>query len=273
MKLRHKYALITGATGGMGMAVAKAFREEGSNLILVAPKPERLEVMRKTLLRIHAPGSIFTNAADVTHNFWMRKMLEEHSAIHIFVSCAGIYGPIGKLEDVDPMSWWKAITTNLFGSVLPCQQLLPIFKKQNWGRIILLSGGGATKPMPNFSAYASSKAAVVRFGETLAEEVKGYNISVNSVAPGALNTKMLDEVLAARPNDVGHPFYQKNLKQKREGGDSLEQAAALITQLASDPGGRVSGKLISAKWDVWQDWETFVTAASNPERFVLRRTV
>ena len=91
---------------------------------------------------------------------------------------------------------------------------IPHFKQNRHGKIIILSGGGATKPMPYLSAYAASKAGVVRFAETLAEEVKDFNIDVNTVAPGALNTRLLDEVLAAGPEKVGKAFYEQSLKQQ-----------------------------------------------------------
>ena len=126
--------------------------------------------------------------------------------------------------------------------------------------------------MPNFSAYAASKAAVVRFGETLAQEVAGYNITVNSVAPGALNTKMLKEVIAAGEKRVGVDFYAKSMVQQAKGGDPIKNAAELCAQLASEQGGRVSGKLISVKWDNWQEWDNFVEWCSDSELYTLRRT-
>ena len=94
--------------------------------------------------------------------------------------------------------------------------MLPHFRAQRYGKIILLSGGGATKPMPFLSAYAASKAALVRFGETLADEVRDAGIDVNAVAPGALNTRLLDEVLEAGPAAVGQAFYEQSLKQKAD---------------------------------------------------------
>jgi NAD(P)-dependent dehydrogenase (short-subunit alcohol dehydrogenase family) len=96
-----------------------------------------------------------------------------------------VYGPKGAIEDVDWAEWVQALNVNLLGTILCCRSVLPHFRVQRRGKIVLLSGGGATKPMPFLSAYAASKAAVVRFGETLAGEVRGAGIDVNSVAPGA----------------------------------------------------------------------------------------
>ena len=114
---------------------------------------------------------------------------------------AGVYGPMGSIEDVDWDAWVRAIEINLFGSILMCRALLPHFKAQRYGKIIQLSGGGATNPLPRISAYAASKAAIVRFAESLALEVRDEGIDVNAIAPGALNTRMMDELLAAGPAD------------------------------------------------------------------------
>ncbi len=112
--------------------------------------------------------------------------------------------------------------------------MLPHFRAQRSGKIILLSGGGATKPLPFLSAYAASKAALVRFGETLAEEVKDAGIDVNAVAPGALNTRLLDEVLEAGPDRVGAGLLRTVASLKRQtGGTPLETGAALCAFLAS----------------------------------------
>ena len=134
--------------------------------------------------------------------------------IDIVVSNAGVHGAKGILDTVDWEEWSKAIDINLKGTVLVCKFALPYIKKNGYGKIILLSGGGATKPMPCLSAYAASKAAVVRFGETLAMEVKNFNIDVNSVAPGAMNTRLLDDVLAAGPDKIGEEFFAAIVKTK-----------------------------------------------------------
>ena len=84
---------------------------------------------------------------------------------------AGIYGPMGTIDEIDWDAWVQAINVNLLGSVLMCRSLTPHFKRRGYGKIVQLAGGGATAPMPGISAYAASKAAVVRFAETLAGEL------------------------------------------------------------------------------------------------------
>lgn len=203
----------------------------------------------------------------------VEKALAELPSIDILVANAGVYGTKGSLESIDWDEWSDAIDINLKGTVMLCRAVLPHFKQKRYGKIILLSGGGATKPMPYLSAYAASKAAVVRFGETLAEEVASYNIDVNSIAPGALNTRLLDEVLAAGPEKVGESFYQQSIKQKQSGGVSLEKGAALCVFLASAASDGVTGRLISVIWDPWQDFSKHWEEIKNSDIYTLRRIV
>jgi NAD(P)-dependent dehydrogenase (short-subunit alcohol dehydrogenase family) len=136
--------------------------------------------------------------------------------------------------------------------VLMCRAVLPHMRRAGYGKIVQLSGGGATNPLPRISSYAASKAAVVRFAETLAEETRGAGIDVNCIAPGALNTRLLDQVLEAGAEAVGASFYERSLKQKETGGAPLERGADLSVFLASAESDGLSGKLLSAVWDPWE---------------------
>jgi NAD(P)-dependent dehydrogenase (short-subunit alcohol dehydrogenase family) len=131
--------------------------------------------------------------------------------------------------------------------------VIPHFKARGRGKIVQLSGGGATNPLPRLSAYAASKAAVVRFCETIALELQADHIDVNCIAPGALNTRMLDEIIEAGPAAVGEAFYKKSLEQKAKGGVPLDKGAALAVWLGSPASDGITGKLLSAVWDPWQD--------------------
>ena len=149
--------------------------------------------------------------------------------------------------------------------------VLPYFKQRRYGKIIQLSGGGATNPLPRISAYAVSKAAIVRFAETLAEEVRGLGIDVNAIAPGALNTGMLDEILAAGEEKVGAEFYEKSLRQKESGGAPLSRGANLAVFLASSKSDGITAKLISAIWDDWENWGDSLDILNSSDVYTLRR--
>jgi len=193
--------------------------------------------------------------------------------LHVLVNNAGIYGPLGTIDEVDWEAWVRAIEINLFGSILMCRAVLPHFKARRYGKIVQLSGGGATNPLPRISAYAASKAAIVRFAETLAEEVREDRIDVNAIAPGALNTRLLDEVLAGGPARVGQAFYDRSLRQKAEGGAPLERGASLAVFLGSAASDGITAKLLSAIWDPWEMLPEHLDDLARTDVYTLRRIV
>jgi len=199
--------------------------------------------------------------------------LERFSRVDVLVNNAGVYGPKGLIEEVDWDEWERAVRVNLFGSVLCCRAVLPHFRANGYGKIIQLSGGGATSPLPRLSAYAASKAAVVRFAETLAEELDGTGIDVNAIAPGALNTRLLDQVLDAGPERVGDSFYARALEQQASGGTPLDLAARLAVFLASGASDGITGKLISAPWDPWEELGRHADDLRGSDVYTLRRIV
>jgi 3-oxoacyl-[acyl-carrier protein] reductase len=202
-----------------------------------------------------------------------QRALEVNGRIDGLVCNAGIYGPMGRIEDVDWNEWVEAIRINLFGTVLCCRAVVPVMRNQHYGKIVLLSGGGATQPLPRLSGYAAAKAAVVRFAETLAEETREAGIDVNAVAPGALNTRLLDQVIEAGPDRVGESFYARALTQRENGGTPLETPADLISFLLSSASDGVSGRLISAVWDNWRELPAQREALVGSDVYTLRRIV
>jgi NAD(P)-dependent dehydrogenase (short-subunit alcohol dehydrogenase family) len=278
MKLRGRNALITGASRGFGRALAEKFVTEGASVILCARGMDDLKQVAKELLATAGPlQRVITLKANMSGVEDIENLVEKAigalSRIDILVNNAGVYGPKGLIEDVDWKKWVDAIEINLLGTVFACRSLLPHMKKNGYGKIINLSGGGATAPLPRISAYAASKAAVVRFTETLAEECRGTGIDVNAVAPGALNTRLLDEVLEAGPEKVGHAFYEKSLKQQQTGGTPLSGGAELCAFLASAESDGITGRLISAVWDPWETFPQHREEMVAGDIYTLRRIV
>jgi len=275
MKLEGRRVIITGASHGFGFVVAQEFLKAGAEVVVCGRQQETLE---QAFEKCHVPTNhLHCIQADITKKEDMKYLVERAiqimGGLDVVIANAGIYGPKGLLEEIDWDEWTTAIDINLKGTVLTCRAVLPHFKKQNAGKIIVLSGGGATKPMPYLSAYAASKAAVVRFVETLAQEVSPFHIEVNSVAPGALNTRLLDEVLDAGPEKVGQLFYQQSLEQKSRGGTPLALGAALCVYLASLESDGITGKLISAVWDPWKHFEKVKNQLKASDIYTLRRIV
>ena len=247
--LLGKIAIITGANKGLGLEIARRYLAAGADLMLCARNGEILERACASLVALAEPGQkVVAQVADVSQEDEVRTVVEatlsQLNGCHILVNNAGVYGPKGEIESIDWAEWVSALQINVLGSVLMSRAVIPHFKQQRYGKVIQLSGGGATNPMPRISAYAVSKAAIVRYTETLAEEVRGLGIDVNAIAPGALNTCMLDEILAAGPDKVGKSFYERSLQQKESGGAGLAKGADLALFLASPASDGISAKLI-----------------------------
>ncbi|MEI6708726.1 MAG: SDR family oxidoreductase [Methylococcales bacterium] len=274
--LLGKVAIITGANQGLGLEIARSYVLAGADVILCARNAALLQEVQSNLNELVTPTQkVLVKVCDVSIETDVQSLVNETltqlGGCHILVNNAGVYGPKGEIEEIDWAEWIKAIEINVFGSVLMCRAILPHFKEQGYGKVIQLSGGGATNPLPRISAYAVSKAAIVRFIETLAEEVRGSGIDVNALAPGALNTRMLDEILEAGPEKVGNDFYQRSLKQKEVGGTQLGLGADLALFLASAASDGITGKLISAVWDNWEHWSEHKDELSSSDVYTLRR--
>lgn len=256
--LDGRSALITGASQGLGLEIARKYVDEGAGVFICARDESALrEAQSELAARAGGEGRVGAQAADVSDPEQVEALVaaatERFPELSVLVNNAGVYGPKGTIEEVDWEAWVDAIRINLMGSVLPARALIAQLRKVGYGKVVQLSGGGATSPLPGLSAYAASKAAVVRFVETLALELKEDRVDVNAVAPGALNTRMLDEVIEAGPQRVGEAFYQRALEQQRSGGTPLEVGAELAVWLASAASDGISGKLISAVWDPWRE--------------------
>lgn len=278
MTLAGRSAIISGANQGLGFEIARHYLQAGANVMICARNKEKLAQAQQALNQHVKPGQqLLAQIADVSKPADMQALvkasLDAFGKLDVLVANAGVYGTKGPIEEIDWEEWSQAIDINLKGVVLQCRAVLPHMKKNRYGKIIILSGGGATKPMPNLSAYAASKAAVVRFAETLAEEVSDWHIDVNTVAPGALNTRLLDEVLEAGPEKVGKAFYEQSLKQKQTGGTSLEVGAELCVFLAAQESDGITGRLLSAVWDPWRKLPTMAEQLKKSDIYTLRRIV
>ena len=271
MKLEGKVAVITGAGRGIGRAVALAFAREGADLVLAS---RTLSEGKAVAAEIEMLGrKALALRADVSDRLAAKAMadraLAEFGRVDILVNNAAVQTPIGPLWKNDPDQWLETIAVNLCGVFLCCHAVVPAMVRQARGKIINLSGGGATSPRPNFSAYAASKAAVVRLTETLAQELAPFNIQVNAIAPGAVYTNMTEDVLAA-----GSAAGERALAEARRVNEERprpEAAAELAVFLASGQSGGLTGRLISAVWDDWRALPFRLDEIMSSDLYTLRR--
>ncbi len=276
MKLKNVNALITGGSQGLGKVIAEHFLREGANVCLCSRSEKELLVARDELAKKFPSQKVVAKTCDVSNEAQVNELtsfaMRELSSVQALVLNAGIYGPMGPTESVNLEEWRRAMDINLFGVLLPSRALIPHFKRAGRGKIVVLSGGGATNPLPNISSYAASKAAVVRLAETLAEELRSFHVDVNAIAPGALKTRFVEQVLEAGPEKVGADFFAKNKKWSEEGAVPLELGANLAVYLASSESDGITGKLISAQWDPWEKLQKFKSDLGG-DIYTLRRIV
>ncbi len=272
--LANHVVAITGAGRGIGKAIAEECKKQGAKVAICARSSSDLEQALVDLKKINSVPC-YSAICDVTSLEDTKRFFEGTvrtlGPINGLICCAGIYGPIGSFLDSNFSDWQKAIDINLNGTALSIHTSYKYFDKSRAGKIILFSGGGQG-PLPNFSAYATSKGGIWRLTETLGAELAVKNIFLNSIAPGAVNTKLLDDLLKAGPEKVGQDFYQKSLAQKEQGGTSPQKSADLVLYFLSDKSNGLYGKTISAVWDPFHEFSD-LEKMSRSDIYQVRRVV
>jgi 3-oxoacyl-[acyl-carrier protein] reductase len=267
--LKGKVALITGAGRGIGRDIALGFSAQGASVALTA---RTLTQIDETAAEVTScGGKAIAIAGDVSRQVDVENVvartIEAFGRIDVLVNNAGVITPIGPIWELDPEEWLQTIQINLFGTFLYSRSVIPGMIERRAGKIVNLSGAG--DGMPNFTAYSTSKVAVTRLTETLAGEVAQYNIQVNAIAPGAVKTQILQDVL-----DAGDKAGGKQLGDAQkafEAEASSAKAVELATYLASDASGELTGKLISARWDDWPWDERRTGELTASDLYTLRR--
>jgi 3-oxoacyl-[acyl-carrier protein] reductase len=267
--------VITGSRCGIGNYLARHFGKAGNEIWGVARNPQA-EFRQQC-----ADEGICFRSSQVDISEWPQvsgfrdELSAAWSGIDVLICCAGVQGPLGPAMIADPQAWSMNVRTNLDGAFYSIRALHELLLTSSIprARIFCFSGGGSTSPRINFSPYAAAKAGVVRLVETLAHEWADGKIDINAVAPGAINTRMTDEVLAAGPEIVGAKEFAVATRQKREGGASLPRLAAMLDHLISPAGDGITGRLLSTPWDPWESLPGFRDELAGSDIFTLRRIV
>ncbi len=266
--LKNRSVLVTGAGRGIGKRLALGFAHAGARVGLLARSRAELDAAHLEIE--HQGGTAMRIRADVSDYHQVcaavERLRSHWGGIHVLVAAAAIQGPIGPLAEMNPRLWAETIHTDLLGVMYACRAVLPQMLDRRSGKIIVLSGDGATGPRPNFSAYAAAKTGVVRLVETLAEEVREYNVQVNCISPGSTYTNMTDQVLHAGDR-AGSKARQEALELRTNGGVAPEKQIRLALFLASEASDHVTGKLIHVN----DDWKRLENNNVHPDAFTLRR--
>lgn len=278
MRLAGKVCLLTGATGGLGRRLAEEFWAAGASLMLSGRDGTALRAVADQLCPKVESQRVAISECDLRDAeqaaALVHRAMDEFGFVTALVNNAAVLGPIGPAWETSTEGWEETVQVNLLAPVLLCRLAIPVMKKLGYGKIVNLSGGGATGPRPYFSAYAAAKTALVRFTEVLAHETGGMGIDVNCIAPGVLKTKMLDDMLAQSPEKIGESEYVRIRRLAEQSDKSLGLAAGLALFLISQESDGISGRLISAVWDPWETLAGERRAILNEgDIYTLRRIV
>jgi NAD(P)-dependent dehydrogenase (short-subunit alcohol dehydrogenase family) len=265
--VKGRRIVVTGGSMGIGAAIAHALAERGAGLVLIARGAEELEA---TLAGLPGDGHE-AHPFDVGDEDAWREIAPQLGELHGLVCAAALLDPVGPIGSYEPERFRRTLEVNVVGTLLAVHHCLPALRASA-GAIVTFSGGGGTRPLPRFDAYAASKAAIVRLSENLAAEREESGVRVNCVAPGFVATRMHEATLAAGPDAAGAGYYERTRRELEEGGVPAAQAAELVCLLLGDPEPvPFTGRLISAEWDPWREPGFGQRLRRTPDLATLRR--
>lgn len=262
--------LVTGAGRGIGKRLAIGFAGKGARVGLIARSKAELDLCHLEIE--HGGGAALRIRADVCDYEQVSAALERMrvqfgSPVQVLVCAAAVLGHIGPFVDTSPKSWQEIVQTNLIGVLNACRAVLPQMIERRSGKIIVIAGvGGLTPARPNFAVHSATKTAIVRFAESLAEEVAEHNVQVNCLSPGETYTHMTDQVLAAGDR-AGWREIDAARQVRMTGGVPAEKQIELALFLASPQSNHITGRMIH----VADDWKKFKEKSITADLYRLRR--
>ena len=275
--MKQKVIFISGGSSGLGEALVRNFILLGYTTLFCARDADKVNATLRKMekYKTNKNQAVFGFSADVSNSNEISDLFFELQKIglhpDVLICNAGIIGPISQFHEIDIDTCRSVFDVNFYGTLNLVSAALPHMVKKAWGRVIHISGGGATSPNIGMSIYGASKAAAVRFIETLALEYRDSGITFNSISPGIMKTKMLLQMLEAGAEELGQDHYKKAKLAAESETDSFEKPIDLINFLIENDNKRISGKLISAIWDNWEIWPDHLDELSNSDMYTLRR--
>ena len=259
------------------MKISEAYLAHGADVLICSRTETELRDAASALIASFPLRRVAYHVVDLSVTSQASALVDHamsrFGAIDIIVNNAGVHGSLGPLGDIDFEDWLMAIRVNLLAVAQICHKALPLWRKRRSGKIINLSGGGATAPQYGLSAYGASKAGLVRLTETLACENLGFGIDINAVAPGALATRLTEELANADPDLITPEAHGKVMSMRAAKGGDCGKAAELCVYLASAGSDGLTGRLLSAVWDPWPFTADRVKEIMASDLYTLRRIV
>jgi NAD(P)-dependent dehydrogenase (short-subunit alcohol dehydrogenase family) len=267
-ELKGRRVLVTGGSRGIGGECARLLAELGAAVVVVARSRAAVEEAVAAL-----PGEGHRAVAlDVGDEAGWRAVAEEGALEGVagLVSAAALLAPVGPVGSYAPREFWATMRVNVLGTLLAVHHCLPSLEAAG-GAVVTLAGGGATSPQPRYDAYATSKAAVARLSENLALELAGRGVRVNAVSPGFVATGIHAATLHAGPSLAGEGYFASTERQLDAGGVPARRAAELTAFLLSEAARGITGRLLSAPWDPWEEPGFQRRLREEPDLATIRR--
>jgi NAD(P)-dependent dehydrogenase (short-subunit alcohol dehydrogenase family) len=263
--------IITGASSGIGEALATALDEDGHQIFICARRTQQLLHITRLKPSVRALVCDVTDETDVIK--FMAAVGSESNGIDVLINSVGSFGEIGPANLSNSSEWLNTLKVNVFGPYLTIKHALPLLEKGRMARIINVAGGGAFSAFPNYSAYACSKAALVRLTECLAAELRQHNIRVNAVSPGFIATDIHKSTIAAGEERAGRLQYRRTLALMQDDGPALEEFMNCIRAMLSPSFDHLTGKTISANFDPWQTdaFRDHIDDITSSDLYTMRR--
>jgi 3-oxoacyl-[acyl-carrier protein] reductase len=253
--------VLTGSSSGIGKFLADSLAANGHEVCRIARSAQSGFSFKCDV----ADWPAVQHCADAVAKKW--------NSVDALICCAGIQEPIGPAMEIDPAAWRANLAVNLDGTFFAIRAFYPLLRRTSHrAKVICFSGGGSTGPRPNFAAYGVAKSGVVRLVETLTTEWQGQPADINAIAPGAIFTRMTEQVLARGAAVAGKNEFEQASKQPRDNAAQLAKILGLIEFLLSPRSDGISGKLISAQWDPWEKLDQFKNDLAG-DIYTLRRIV
>lgn len=246
--LRGRVALITGGGRGLGRAFAQALSQAGLRVAVTSRSAG--ELAETEALIQGQGGAAMSVAGDVRDPESVRAMAAEveqaYGPLDLLVNNAGSAGALGPIWEADPAEWWDGFEVNLRGVFLCCRAALPSMIARGRGRIVTVASGAGAMPVAYMSAYAISKAAVIRFTETLAAETRRHGVAAFSIHPGTVRTAMTESAMTSEAATRWLPWFKNLVESQAVPPDA---ASRLLLYLASGAADRLSGRFFQVPED------------------------
>ena len=241
MLLEGKNAIVTGGSQGIGEATSLEFAREGANICLLYRKHEseayrirdEIKSMGQNALALKADASSFEDAEKIVN-----QTLEEFGRLDILVNNAGMNWD-GVSWKMSEEQWDRVIDVNLKGDFNFSRQIVPLFKDQKYGKIVNITSINGLRGKFGQTNYSASKAGIIGLTKALAKELGAFNINVNAVAPGLIETGMLQQ---ADARDQIIEMAMGEIVMKRVG--QPEDVANAVAFLASDKARHITGEVV-----------------------------